>query len=52
MEEIQQYFAYHFPETGHNAHKRRPSEIGKILKVYLDCLSILNKHKTLAQTKL
>jgi hypothetical protein len=52
VEEIQQYFAYHFPETGHNAHKRRPSEIGKILKVYLDCLSILNKHKSLAQTKL
>jgi hypothetical protein len=25
VEEIQQYFAYHFPETGHNAHKRRPS---------------------------
>lgn len=52
VEEIQQYFAYHFPDTGHNAHKRRPSEMSKVIRVYVDCLAILNKYKELAATKI
>lgn len=52
VEQIQQYFAYHFPETGHNAHKRRPSQMAKVIRVYIDCLSILGKYQQLIQTKL
>ena len=52
VEEIQQYFAYHLADTGHNAHKRRPTEMSTVIKVYIDCLSILNKYQTLVLTKM
>ena len=34
IENLQSNFVFHFHETGHNVHKRRPVEIAKILAVY------------------
>ena len=49
---LQDYFCYHFTDTGHNAHRRRPKEISKIIRVYLVVLKVLEKYETLTRSGL
>lgn len=46
-EKLQEYFCYHFDDTGHNAHKRRPKEMSKILRVYVTVLCVIEKYRPL-----
>ena len=49
---LQEYFCYHFEETGHNAHKRRPKEIARIMAIYTACMEVLQQHKQMTYSKL
>ena len=51
-ERIQEYFCYLFEDTGHNAHKRRPIEMSRILKVYMVFLEVLEEYQEAPQPKL
>lgn len=50
--EIQKYLCYLFEETGHNVHKRRPSELSRIIEVYLITLQVIYEHKSLLNSNL
>ena len=52
VENIQSNFVFHFPETGHNVHKRRPVEIARILEVYLVVVGEMEKAAGLKRSKL
>ena len=40
---LQEYFCYNLFDTGHNAHKRRPKEMSRIIKIYTTCLEVLEE---------
>ena len=51
-ENYQSNFYFNFPDTGHNVHKRRPNEIAKIIKVYLESIEKLRQADYLSNSKL
>jgi hypothetical protein len=51
-ERIQEYLCYHLRDTGHNAHKRRPIEMSRIMRIYLACLEVLEQHQHIVHSRL